>query len=275
MKANRMSRWLLPAYGFFFLFMVYGPTLMIPLFSFNDGQYVSFPIKGFTLKHYETFWDDVSLRSALFNSLKVGIAVAIISTLVGLMAAIALTHFKLRLRGPIMAAIIIPLVIPAIILGIGNLSIMRQVYDIDLSLWTIGAGHLLICIPYSLLVLISRLEGFDKSLGEASADLGESGWMTFWRVTFPLALPGIVSSLLTCFSTSFDEYVLGSFLSSSEQTLPMFIYGSARFPQKLPPTLALASIILVVSFILLAFAEWFRRRGLGDAPGSGTVSAAG
>ena len=96
-----------------------------------------------------------------------------------------------------------------------------------------------------MLVLISRLEGFDKSLEEASLDLGENAWMTFWRVTFPLAWPGIVSSLLLCFIASFDEFVLAFFLSGNEATLPVFIWSQLRFPARLPGVLALGSCILL------------------------------
>ena len=130
----------------------------------------------------------------------------------------------------------LPLVVPSIILAIALLIVLRKVFDIPLSLWTVGAGHVLICVPFSMLVLMSRLEGFDKSLEEASDDLGENGWMTFWRVTFPLALPGIVSSLLLSFTVSFDEFVIAFFLSGTDQTLPIYIWSQLRFPDKLPMT---------------------------------------
>jgi spermidine/putrescine transport system permease protein len=111
-----------------------------------------------------------------------------------------------------------------------------------------------------MLVLMSRLESFDPSLEEAAFDLGDSGFKTFYRVTVPLAWPGIVSSLLLCFSASFDEYVLAAFLSGNRVTLPVFIFSELRFPQRLPVILALGSCILIGSIALVSFAEWFRRR---------------
>jgi spermidine/putrescine transport system permease protein len=132
----------------------------------------------------------------------------------------------------------------------------------QLSLFTIGASHLLVCVPFSMLVLISRLEGVDKNLEEASLDLGETGWTTFWRVTFPLAMPGIVASLLLSFTTSFDEFLLAFFLAGNETTLPIFIYSQLRFPNRLPSVLALGTCILVVSFLVVTFSEWLRRRGV-------------
>ena len=118
------------------------------------------------------------------------------------------------------------------------------------------------CTAFSMLVMISRLEGFEKQIEEASLDLGEGPWMTFWRITFPLAMPGIVASLLLTFTISFDEFILAFFLAGQEVTLPIYIWSQLRFPAKLPSVLALGTLILVASFVLVTFAEWFRRRGV-------------
>src|SRR5262249_14502271 len=142
------------------------------------------------------------------------------------------------------------------------LTLVIKVLGIEPSLYTIGAAHVLICVPFSMLVLISRLEGFDKSLEEASFDLGEGAWMTFRRVTLPLAMPGIVASMLLSFTTSFDEFLLAFFLSGNEATLPIYIWGQLRLPTQLPNVLALGSCILGASFILVILSERLRRRGL-------------
>ncbi|HKG72817.1 MAG TPA: ABC transporter permease subunit, partial [Aestuariivirgaceae bacterium] len=147
--------------------------------------------------------------------------------------------------------------------------ILRRFLNVELSLWTIGAGHLLICVPFSMLVLMARLEGFDPSLQEASQDLGENAWMTFWRVTFPLALPGILASLLMSFTASFDEFVLAFFLGSTDTTLPVYMFSQLRFPQRLPSMLALGSIILAASTIVIAASELMRRRGVRPQTGAG------
>ncbi len=256
---------LLTLYAVGFLVFVYVPVLLLPLFSFSESQYVAFPITKLTFRWYEQMFAAEQLQRALMNSVKVGAAVAVVSTLLGMLAALSFTRYKLRARTALNGFILLPLVIPSIILGISLLVILRQFLDAPLSLWTVGAGHVLLCTPFSMLVLIARLEGFDKSLEEASLDLGENRLQTFLRVTLPLALPGVVSSMLISFTTSFDEFVLAFFLSSSEPTLPLYIWGQLRFPQKLPEVLALGSCILAVSFIVIAFAEWYRRRGL-DAP---------
>jgi spermidine/putrescine transport system permease protein len=208
--------------------------------------------------------------AALQNSLIVGSFVSVLSTIFGLLAAMAATRYTLPGRGIVLGAIMLPLVVPSIIFGVGLLVIIRRVLDFDLSLLTVGAGHLLVCVPFSMLVLISRLEGFDRNLYEASNDLGETDWMTFWRVTLPIAFPGVIASLLMSFTISFDEFVLAFFLSGTDQTLPVYLFSQLRFPQRLPATLALGSAILFASTVILVLSEVLRRRGVSS---SGGVSA--
>lgn len=253
---------LLTAYGIAFVLFLYAPVLLLPVFSLNDNVFAVFPLKGLTFKHYETMAANTSLLASLKNSLVVGVVVSCVSTAFGLLAAMALTRFRLPGRGLLMGTIMLPMVVPSIVFGVSLVVILRRVLDIELSLLSVAAGHVLLCVPFAMLVLMSRLEGFDKSLEEASYDLGESGWMTFWRVTFPLALPGIVSSMLLCFTISFDEFVLAFFLSGTDTTLPVFMFGQLRFPLKLPSTLALGSLILVASTLIVVASELLRRRGI-------------
>lgn len=249
------------SYTVIYLVFLYVPVLFLPLFSFNDAIYIAFPLKEFTLKWYEEMASNTALLNSLQNSIKVGVVVSIISTILGTMAAKAFTSYKIPYDRTLKSFIAIPLVIPLIILGVALLVVFSQA-NIQLSLITIGIGHIVICVPFSMLVMMSRLEGFDKGLEEAAQDLGETPWMTFWRVTFPLAFPGIVASLLLCFTISFDEFLLAFFLSSEESTLPLFIWTQLRFPTKLPSVLALGSCILLISIFVVIFAEWIRRIGL-------------
>ena len=131
---------------------------------------------------------------------------------------------------------------------------------LSLSLFTVVLGHVLICIPYSVTVLISGFEGFDRSLEEASADLGETAFGTFRRVTLPMVAPAIISSLLVSFTISLDEFIMAFFLTGTEPTLPVYIWGQLRFAAKLPGVLALGTLLLVGSFVLLTIAEILRRR---------------
>ncbi|MFQ5985047.1 MAG: ABC transporter permease [Alphaproteobacteria bacterium] len=251
----------LVVYAAAYLAFLYVPVMFLPLFSFNDSIYIAFPLKGFTLQWYEQLTTTPALIDALVNSLKVASVVSVVSTIFGTLAAKAVTRYRMPGKGPVVGFILIPLVIPGIILGIALL-VLANFMGVPLSLFTIGVAHTLISVPLAMLVMISRLEGFDKNLEEASLDLGENAWTTFWRVTFPLALPGVVASLLLTFTESFDEFILAFFLAGNEATLPIYIWSQLRFPNRLPSVLALGAAILIVSFCVVTFAEWVRRRGV-------------
>ena len=255
-------------YAVIYLAFVYVPVLFLPLFSFNDSIYIAFPLKGFTFEWYGKMADSPGLIAALYNSLEVAAVVAVLATIFGTLAAKAVTRYRMPGRGPIIGFIMVPLVIPGIIMGIALL-ILSKTAGLSLSLFTIGIGHMLVCVPFSMLVMISRLEGFDKAMEEASLDLGENAWCTFWRVTFPLAVPGLIASLLLSFTISFDEFILAFFLAGTDVTLPVYIWSQLRFPSKLPSVLALGACILMASFVLVSFAEWFRRRGVQGKTASG------
>ena len=252
-------------YAIAYLAFLYLPVAVLPVFSFNDSQYVTFPLKGFTLKWYHQLADSYGLLNALGNSVRVGVAVSILSTVLGVFAAKAFTRYRMRGRGGLIGFIMVPLVIPEIILGI-SLLMTFSLSEVRLSLITVGIGHLLLCVPFSMLVLISRMEGFDSSMEEAARDLGENAWGAFWRVTFPIMLPGIVASLLLTFTISFDEFVLAFFLAGSESTLPILIWSQLRFPEKLPSVLSLGAIIVVLSMLVVLAAELTRRRGVQLTP---------
>jgi spermidine/putrescine transport system permease protein len=251
----------LTGYAFAYLAFLYLPVLFLPLFSFNASEFIAFPLAGFTTRWYAMLFADDDMLHALGNSLKVGVMAALLSTLLGLLAAKAVTQYRLRGAGAALGFISLPLFIPDIVLGI-SLLLLLGALDVPLALGTVVLGHLLICVPFALTVLIARFEGFDRNLEEASADLGEGPLMTFWRVTLPLMLPGIVASLLLTFITSFDEFLVAWFLSGTETTLPVYIWGQLRFPERLPMVLALGALILVASVALVIAAELVRNRGV-------------
>jgi len=246
-----------------YLLFLYVPVLFLPVFSFNDSIFIAFPLKGFTTKWYEQAFADGDMLNALAASLQVGAIVAIISTILGLFGAKAVTRYRMPGQGAITGMIMLPLFIPEIILGI-SLLILINGLDVQLSLLTVGIGHVMLCTPFAMAVLTSRLDGFDRSLEEASMDLGETPWMTFWRVTFPLVAPGIVSSLLLTFIVSFDEFLLSFFLAGAQPTLPVYIWSQLRFPNKLPGVLALGALILISSCVLVVIAEWVRQLGTSE-----------
>lgn len=251
----------LKTYTILYLAFLYLPVLLLPVFSFNDSIYVALPMKRLTLQWWQEMVAQTGMHEALANSLIVAVPVAFVSTGLGLTAVLALSG-RDRLPGaPLVTGFFtLPLVIPYIILGIALLILFNR-SGIGLSLVSVGFGHVLICMPFALFVLMSRFEGLDPSLAEAALDLGETPWMAFWRVTFPIVLPGVIASLLLTFTISFDEFLLAFFLTGNDSTLPLYIFSQLRFPAKLPAVLALGTAVLVATFALVIIAEVVRRQG--------------
>ena len=258
---QKTSRSLL-IYALLYLGFLYVPVLFLPLFSFNNSIYFSFPLSGFTLEWYQQMFRNEAMHQSLFNSIRVGAFVSLVSTILGICGAKAVTRYRMRGKKSVLAIIMLPLVIPEIIVAVALLIFILQAGG-KLSLLSVALGHVLLCVPFSMVVLISRFDSFDQSMQEASADLGENAWWTFWRVTFPVVLPGIVASLLLCFTISFDEFIVAYFLSGTDPTLPVYMWNQLRFPKLLPGVLALGACILLVSFIVIAFAEWIRQKNNG------------
>jgi len=256
---HRPNRPLL-VYAVLYLAFLYIPVLFLPLFSFNDSTYVAFPLKGFTTRWYADMFGNEPMQAALMNSIKVACATAFFATVLGVFGAKAVTRYRMPGKKPVVFVIMLPLVIPGIILGVALLILVNRI-GLELSLFTVALGHILISVPFSVATLIPRFEGFDKGMEEASADLGENAWWTFWRVTFPMVFPGVLSSLLLCFTISFDEFIMAFFLAGTEPTLPVFMYSQLRFPNKLPGVLALGACILMVSFVVVFLSQWLRRWG--------------
>lgn len=250
--------WLL-IYAVIYMIFLYAPVILLPLFAFNDATIVAFPLNGFTTKWFDTLWTTEALHSAVGNSMIVAISTALISTLLGASAARAAARYSFPMKTGIMGFIMVPLVLPEIIVAVALLVMLVQL-GMPLSLWTVVAGHVLICTPFSIAILNSAFQGMDQSLEEASLDLGESKTGTFRRVTLPLVMPGIISSLLITFTISLDEFIIAFFLTGTDVTLPVYIWSQLRFPTKLPSVMALGTILLTLSVVLLIAAEWFRRR---------------
>jgi spermidine/putrescine transport system permease protein len=253
-----LSRWL-PVYAVLYVIFLYLPIVFLPIFSINTSAVPQFPLAGFTFKWYEELPNTPALLDAAWNSLIVGVSASILATLLGICAARAITRYRFPGRRAVNGLIMAPLVLPEIIVAISMLIVLLQL-GLSLSLFTVVLGHVLVCIPYSVSVLTSGFEGFDRSLEEASADLGETAFGTFRRVTLPMVAPAIISSLLVSFTISLDEFIMAFFLAGTEATLPVYIWGQLRFAAKLPGVLALGTLLLVGSFVLLTVAEVLRRR---------------
>lgn len=253
----------LAGYSVLYVAALYAPILIIALFAFSAGTTIAFPLKGFTLEWFAQVFTAPALLEALGNSLRVAVVASLASTFLGALAAKAVSRPALPGRAVFLGLISLPLLIPGIVVGI-SLLIVASRFGLSLSLSTITFAHVLFCTPFAMMIMLPRFEGMDPALEEASRDLGEGPFMTFWRTVLPLAAPGILSSLILTFSVSLDEFVMAFFLAGTDNTLPIYIWSQLRFPNRLPGVLALSTLILGFSFLLVLVAERLRHMG---APG--------
>jgi spermidine/putrescine transport system permease protein len=252
-------------YAALFLLFLFLPLALLVLFSFNDSVFISFPLRGFTLAWYRQLFDDESLVAALANSLRIALLAALLSTLLAMLACRALTRYALRGGSWALSTMMAPLVIPDLILAV-SLLVSFQALGLGTGLHAVVLGHVVICLPLAVSILLPRYRQLDPALEEASRDLGAGSWSTFARVLWPQLASGCAASLLLAFSISFDEFLVAFFLSSTEQTLPVYIWGQLRFPARLPAVLALGSIIIVASCLLIAIAQRLAGRGTSLQP---------
>jgi spermidine/putrescine transport system permease protein len=245
-------------FGLVVLFL-YAPIVILLIFSFNKASVPSFPLSGFTLRWYRDFLHNGSMRAALETSAIVAAMSSVAAVALGVSASVALARRGFRGKGLVTALLLSPLVIPFVVLGIAML-LLFHVLGVSPSLLTVTAGHIVISLPYTILVLLPRLQQIDASLAEAAYDLGAGPLRTFRWVTLPLILPAILSAFLIAFTTSFDEYAVASFLIGPRVTFPIFLYSALRFPTQLPQVIAVAVVVLTGSLVVIAAAEVLRRR---------------
>lgn len=258
-----MKRYFSIGSSYFWLLAIflYLPILLLVVFSFNDAEALRFPLSGFTLRWYEALFGAGELLQSALNSIFVGLWSSLLATILGTMAAIAVVRFDFPGKQLLLAVAALPLVIPSVVIGVALLILFRQMINVELSLLTVGLGHVVINIPIVMLIVAARLAGFPTNLEEAAMDLGCSYWGALRRVTLPICLPALFAAFLTAFTTSVDEYAMSVFLVGKDATLPIYMYSQLRFPRKLPLIVALGSIILVLSIVVILISEWLRRSG--------------
>lgn len=249
-------------YAIAYLVFLYAPVILLPLFAFNDATIIAFPLSGFSTRWFAELAQNAALHDAVRNSLVIALSSAVLATCLGTLAARAGALHRFPLQTGIIGFIMLPLVLPEIIIAISLLVIIVQILHLPLSNLTVIAAHTLICMPYAIAILRGAFQSLDPSLEEAAMDLGESRLGAFGRVTLPVIMPGIISSLLIGFTISLDEFIIAFFLTGSNPTMPVYIWGLLRFPGQLPVVMALGTILVALSAILLTIAELLRRRGL-------------
>jgi len=240
------------------LVFLYAPLLILLVFSFNDNNLPVFPLRGFTFDAYRQFAANPELKASIVTSAKVASLSSLGAVILGLLASIVLVRRDFFGRGGVSALLLSPLVVPYIALAIGLLVFFNEA-GLPLGIKTIVMGHIVVSIPYTILILVPRLERLDVRLEEAARDLGAGALQTFRLITFPLLLPALVSAYIVAFVLSFDEIVIAYFVNGEVTTFPLYLFSTLRFPTLLPQVIAVACVVMAASATVLIGAEIARR----------------
>ena len=257
-----------------YLFL-YVPIGIIVLFSFNAGRHAS-ELRGLSIQWYGKALSNPFVGDAFFTSLVVAFVVAILSSLMGTAAALALQRLKGTIRVLFDGLIYISIMVPGIVIGIATLVALVTVFDfinpLIASVWPEGvkpwklhmgyfsliAAHTLFTMSLVIILVRARIAGMDRSLIEASTDLYATPWRTFYQITLPQIFPAILAGFLLSFTFSFDDFIISFFVAGANTTLPIYIFSSIRRGIT-PEVNAIGTMVLTVSLILLMTAQYLLR----------------
>jgi spermidine/putrescine transport system permease protein len=248
-------------YAVFAVFYLLVPIFVIALFSFGDtpkGKLTFALDNGFTLDYWRDAFKITELNDALVTSLELAALATVISTAIGTLMAIGLVRYQFRGRGPANLLIILPMATPEIVIGAALLSMFVNI-NFDQGFNTLLIAHIMFCISFVVVVVRSRLIGFDRRIEEAAADLGATPVQTFRYVTLPLIAPGVVAAALLAFALSIDDFVISNFNAGTTQTYPLYVFGISL--RGIPVQVnVIATMIFIVTVIGIAAVLYQQRR---------------
>lgn len=245
---KRSFPWLGVVNGIIFLF-IFAPLVVVIISSFNPGEYLVFPPKGFSFVWYERVLTGGRYAGPFWNSIKLAIIATCISLPIGTLAAYALTRFRFRFKGALQALFLSPLVVPSLLFGIGLLMYFSAM-GVKLYFFRLIAAHVVLTIPYVVRTMLAAFAGTKRTVEEASIILGASPVKTFWLVTLPQVRSALLASAFISLVMSFDELVIALFLTGpGVTTLPITIYSDIQF--NLSPSLAAISSIIIVGTLAI------------------------
>ena len=241
------------------LFFLMAPILAIVPLSFNSGTFLTYPLDGLSFRWYHTFLASEQWMRALRNSFIIGISSAVLATALGTVAALGLTRADFRGKGLVMAILLSPMIVPVVIVAVGFYFFFAPL-GLTASYTGLILAHTALGTPFVVITVAATLKGFDDNLARAAASLGAAPVTTFFKVILPLIAPGVASGALFAFATSFDEVVVVLMVAGPEQrTLPREMFSGLR--ENISPTItAVATIMILVSVVMLASLEMLRRR---------------
>ena len=245
--------WLQAAVGLTLL-LLYAPIAAMAAFSFNDSRR-TIVWQGFPTDWYARAWNNERLFEAFSNSLLIAAVATLLATLIGTALAVALWRFRFPGKPGLEAFVGLPIVIPEICFGVAMMAFFARIqWPMDLpwpvNLSAITIAHVAFCFPFVTVVVRSRLAGFDRSLEEASKDLGAGEWQTFRYVLLPFLGPGIIGGALLAFTLSLDDFVITFFTSGpNTTTFPVLVYSMVRFSVT-PEINAASTVLIVITFVV-------------------------
>ncbi|MEP7040028.1 MAG: ABC transporter permease [Chloroflexota bacterium] len=261
----RLANLVLPVFTGLLLLFLFSPIGVMIAFSFNDPagrQNITW--QGFTVRNYVDLWGRSQITGPMVNSLLIATSSTVVATTFGTLIALALTRFTFRGRWLMNLLIFIPMTAPEVILG-ASLLTLWVTFDIERGLLTILAAHVMFNISFVVVTVRARLAGMNRTLEEAGMDLYADGRTTFWKVTFPLIFPGILSAALLAFALSIDDYVITLFSAGHTLTFPLWVFGVSRLG--IPPEVnVLGTLIFLTAFAFIGVQLWGQRRQGKAAP---------
>jgi len=261
----RAGRWirahLVLGAGLLVLVYMFVPIVVVVLMSFNDpGKSKNvYAFRGFTLHNWSHPCGPAGMCHAVGLSIMIGLLATLVATVIGSMAAFAMVRHQFRGRGVANTVVFLPMASPEIVMGSSLLALfVSSGFGGRLGFWTIFIAHVMFCLSFVVVTVRARLAGLDDNLEQAAMDLYADERETFWRVTFPLALPGILGAALLSFSLSFDDFIITNLNAGQTTTFPMFVWGAAQ--RGVPMQVNVIGTMMFVIAIVIVLGNELRNR---------------
>ncbi|GMA93648.1 ABC transporter permease [Pseudolysinimonas kribbensis] len=254
---------MLGIYAVVVLALLLVPIAYTIVFSFNQPGRTNATWRGFSFDNWTGILDDDRVVAAFVTSIVVGVVATLVAAAIGTAIAIALVRYRFRFRTGLTLLLFLPMATPEVVLGSGLGSQLLNL-GIDKGVGTIIVAHIMFCISFVVITVRARVASLDPAIEEAGRDLYASPAQVWWRITFPLLLPGIVAACLLSFALSFDDFIITAFVSGNAETFPKYIYTAAA--RAIPAQAnVFASIIFLLAIVLVLgqqLAAGARRRKL-------------
>ncbi len=246
-----VGKWLLPVYCTLALIFLLIPIVYTIVFSFNDSVRTNISWRGFTLDNWLGVCNEPGVCEAFGNSILIGVSATVIATVLGTMIAIALVRYRFKFRAATNLLLFLPMATPEVVMGAG-LAAQFLTAGVPKGIGTIIVAHAMFCLSFVVVTVKARVASLDPALEDAGRDLYGSPSQVFWRITFPLLVPGILAAALLSFSLSFDDFIITYFNSGAVNTFPTFIYTAAT--RGIPAeanVIASAVFLLAIAVVLI------------------------